>query len=207
MNPIYANLFIYLVIVFSAVFHEYAHGRMAYELGDDTAKREGRLTLNPLVHLDLFGTVIVPLLSLFGYGAFIGWARPVPFNPFALSDQKRGEMKVALAGPLANFGIALFFGLFLRFFAFPASLGVFYSLILFVVRANLSLALFNLLPVPPLDGSKVLAGLVSSRRSVFSRFSEAGGLVGLFIAIIAAGLILPPAIDGLLSLIVGPALH
>jgi Zn-dependent protease len=207
MEEIYVKLFIYIVIVISAVFHEYAHGWMAYELGDDTAKRAGRLTLNPLAHLDLLGTVIVPFLSLSGSGAFIGWAKPVPFNPFALSDKKRGVMKVALAGPLANFGIALLLGLFLRFFALSGGLSIFFGLLLFVVRVNIFLALFNLLPLPPLDGSKVLAGLVSSRRFAVSRFLESMGLFGLILAFLIAGLILSPLTNGLLRIIIGPALQ
>ena len=108
------KLFLYFVIIISAVFHEYAHGLMAYNLGDETAYRAGRLTLNPLVHIDILGTIVVPLFLILTSGIFIGWAKPVPYNPYNLSDPKYGSLKVAAAGPAANLIIALFFGLLLR---------------------------------------------------------------------------------------------
>jgi len=175
-------LFIILVLIISAVFHEYAHGWVAHKLGDDTAKAAGRLTLNPLAHLDPIGSVILPLLLVFSHSAFfIAWAKPVPYNPFNLRDRKYGDLKVALAGPLTNFIIAIIFGLLARFIplaymlkqslavafisgnydallnqvqgSFAASVFV---LSLVIVLINLLLMIFNLIPLPPLDGSKVL---------------------------------------------------
>ena len=99
MDVISTKLFLYIVIVFSATFHEYAHGFIAYKLGDSTAKDAGRLTLNPFAHIDLMGTVIIPLFLLFYGGVFLGWAKPVPYNPYNLKDQKYGSLKVGIAGP------------------------------------------------------------------------------------------------------------
>src|SRR3989338_11622271 len=144
MTDIPQKLFLYLVIIFSAVFHEYAHGWAAYQLGDTTAKDAGRLTLNPLRHLDPIGTVIIPLFLLFTSGIFIGWAKPVPYNPNNLRDQRYGNLKVAFAGPGANLLIALVLGFLIRFsplyvssvgFATPA----FLQLLAFVVYVNIFL--------------------------------------------------------------------
>ena len=105
------------VLVMSVVIHEFAHGWAAFQLGDSTAKNMGRLTLNPVKHLDFWGSFLVPLmLFVFSAGSFVfGWAKPVPYNPYNLRDQKYGSAKVAIAGPLANIIVAVFFGLFLRF--------------------------------------------------------------------------------------------
>jgi Zn-dependent protease len=111
------QVFQIIVLVFSAIAHEYMHGYVAYSLGDPTAKNAGRLTLNPLAHLEWFGSFFLPLIMIITQMPFVfGWAKPVPYNPYNLRDRKYGDAKVALAGPLTNFIIALFFGLFLRFF-------------------------------------------------------------------------------------------
>src|SRR5574344_1057586 len=102
-----------IILIFSAVVHEYMHGWMAYRLGDSTAKDAGRLTLNPLAHLEWFGSFFLPLVMIISHMPFVfGWAKPVPYNPYNLRDRKYGDAKVGLAGPLGNFIIALFFGLF-----------------------------------------------------------------------------------------------
>lgn len=154
-------LFLILILLFSIVIHEVSHGTMALYLGDPTAKYAGRLTLNPIKHLDPIGSIILPLFlilmaKLTGGGIIFGWAKPVPINPYNFRDQKYGSAKVALAGPGANLAIALFFGLALRFFpvisAFPG-LDLMFS---YIVYINILLAIFNLLPVPPLDGSHIL---------------------------------------------------
>ena len=152
------RVFLYLVIIFSAVFHEFMHGWMANYLGDPTAKYAARLTLNPIPHIDLFGSILVPaLLIITNSPILFGWAKPVPVNPHNLRGAY-GSAKVSFAGPGANLAIALVFGLLLRFFSFPISefspdLVVFFSRI---VQLNLALAIFNLLPIPPLDGSHIL---------------------------------------------------
>ncbi len=182
------RIFLYLVIILSAVFHEYAHGWMAYRLGDPTAKDAGRLTLNPLVHMELFGTVLLPLFLLFTSGSFLGWAKPVPYNPYNLRDQKYGSLKVAIAGPGANFLIALILGLLLRFLPAYVSSSLNNTFVYFwlclgmIVYVNLFLALFNLIPLPPLDGSKIVADLFPNRRPYFIRFGFGGILISLIIA-------------------------
>ncbi|MEK7087524.1 MAG: site-2 protease family protein [Patescibacteria group bacterium] len=197
-------IFLYIIIVISAVFHEYAHGFIAYHLGDSTAKDAGRLTLNPLVHMDLFGTVIMPLFLLFTGGIFIGYAKPVPYNPNNLIDKKYGSLKVAVAGPVSNLFIALVLGLFLRFFsgAVLAS-GIippnFLSLIALIVYINIILVLFNLLPFPPLDGSKIFADLFPR----YGHYIMNLGISGLILALLVAFLIFPKLISLIFYLVTG----
>ncbi|MEI6835632.1 MAG: site-2 protease family protein [Candidatus Falkowbacteria bacterium] len=149
------ELFSVIVLILSATIHEYMHGFAANWLGDPTAKNMGRLTLNPIKHLDLFGSILLPLaLLLMGSHFLFGWAKPVPYNPNNLSDRKYGDAKVAVAGPLANLFMALVFSMVLRFLD-PASL--FSYLVSEIVIINLILMVFNLVPIPPLDGSKILA--------------------------------------------------
>jgi Zn-dependent protease len=132
---------------------------MAYHLGDPTAKYAGRLTLNPIKHLDPIGSVLLPLfLILSGSSFLVGWAKPVPINPYNFKDQKYGSAKSAIAGPAANLAIALFFGLLLRFLPFSGNLNsqILFSFFAYIVQINLILAIFNLIPIPPLDGSHIL---------------------------------------------------
>ncbi len=202
MDIVSLKLFLYLIIVLSAVFHEYAHGFMAYRLGDSTAKDAGRLTLNPLAHLDLMGTVVIPLFLLFTSGIFIGWAKPVPYNPYNLRDQKRGSLKVGLAGPTANLLIALILGLILRFSEFSAIFAgqpVFWEFVSLIIYVNIVLALFNLIPLPPLDGSKVFMDLFPRARY----FIEQAGFFGIFIALILAFYFLPPVAKFIFRIIAG----
>ncbi len=186
MDPIYQKIFIYLVIVISAVVHEYAHGLAAYEQGDPTAKEAGRLTLNPLVHLDPIGTILIPMFSLFSAGAFIGWAKPVPYNPYKLKG-KNAEMKVAFAGPAANFVIAIFMILGfagLRALSLTDALGTgFMELIAAIAYVNIGLAFFNLIPVPPFDGSKILARVFPKAARWIDSLGFMGIIIGLFVGI------------------------
>jgi len=152
-------IFLIIILIFSAVIHEVSHGTMANYLGDSTAKYSGRLTLNPLKHLDPFGSFLLPLLMLLatgGRGPVFGWAKPVPINPYNFRDQKYGSAKVAAAGPAANFAVALFFGLALRFFPAISAVSGLHLMFSYVVYINLLLGIFNLLPIPPLDGSHIL---------------------------------------------------
>ena len=153
------QLFSIIILVLSAAIHEYMHAWMADRLGDSTARDLGRLTINPLAHLDWFGSVFLPLLLVFSNSPLVfGYAKPVPFNPYNLRDQKWGPAKVALAGPLGNFILALAFGLVLRFVpALDLQLATFISYIVFI---NLILMVFNLIPIPPLDGSKIFAAFL-----------------------------------------------
>lgn len=148
-----------LIFLFSVILHEISHGAVADYLGDPTARMAGRLTLNPLKHLDPIGSVLLPvMLILIKSGIIVGWARPVPINPFNFRDKIYGSAKVAAAGPLVNILIAALFGLAIRFlplesFLFGQNLEIIFS---FIVWINLLLALFNLIPIPPLDGSHIL---------------------------------------------------
>ena len=149
------QLFSIIILVLSAAIHEYMHAWMADRLGDNTARDAGRLTINPLAHLDWFGSIFLPLLLVLSNSPFVfGYAKPVPFNPYNLRDGKWGPAKVAFAGPLGNFILALGFGLLLRFF--PIADVQLASFISYIVIINLILMVFNLVPIPPLDGSKII---------------------------------------------------
>lgn len=153
------TVFTLLVLLFSIVIHEIAHGSVALHLGDNTAKYAGRLTLNPLKHLDPVGSLLVPLMLLIltaGQGPVFGWARPVPINPMNFNDRKWGSLKVAIAGPVVNFFIALFFGLIIRLFTLPEPLFIIFGIITIY---NFLWGLFNLIPIPPLDGSHIVFSL------------------------------------------------
>ena len=203
LDPNALKLFIYVIIVLSATFHEYAHGFMAYRLGDSTAKNEGRLTLNPLAHIDLVGTVVIPLFLLFFSGIFIGWAKPVPYNPYNLRDQRYGSLKVGIAGPGANLLIALLLGMLIRLEG-VGIMGnilspVFVQMLTLVVYINIFLALFNLIPLPPLDGSKIAMDLFPAFRNTILR----AGFLGIFLALFMAFWILPYLANLVFLVIVG----
>ena len=152
-------LFYFVVIIPSAIIHEYAHGWMANKLGDSTAKYKGRLTLDPRAHIDPLGTLLMPLfLFLVSGGSFLfAYAKPVPINPYNLDDQRWGPMWVALAGPMSNFILAAVFGLAVQIL--PATMPIVQFLVV-IVYANVLLGVFNMVPIPPLDGSKVLFALL-----------------------------------------------
>lgn len=196
-------LFSLLIILFSVVIHEYMHGWMADHLGDPTARDAGRLTLNPIAHIDLWGSILMPALIYLslGSGFIFGYAKPVPFNPYNLHDQKYGSAKVAIAGPLANLSVALFLGLLLRFFnGFSAEL---IMLIAVIIQTNLVLFIFNLLPIPPLDGSKVVASfLPRSWQEKFIDLEQYGMFFILLFVLFGFSLIIP-IISLLFNLIVG----
>lgn len=151
------QLVLILILILSVVLHEVFHGYAAWKLGDPTAQLQGRLSLNPLVHIDPVMSVLVPgILVLSGSPFLFGAAKPVPYNPYNFTDQKYGEAKVAAAGPAANVLIAIVFGLLLQFSETLGLSQTFVSLGYSVIVMNIFLALFNLLPIPPLDGSKIL---------------------------------------------------
>ncbi len=154
-----AFAFVAIPLLFSVIIHEVAHGWVAYRMGDPTAKWSGRLTFNPLKHLDPVGTL---MLFLAGFG----WARPVPVNFNNISDRRKGLIFVSSAGILANILFAFFALLFVRLFSASSS-GTAFLLIYYVVQINLTLAALNLIPIPPLDGSKILMGIVSERNRYF----------------------------------------
>jgi len=207
-------IFFFLIIIPSAIIHEFSHGWAALMLGDDTAKRAGRLTLNPLAHIDKWGTILMPLfLYIISGGRFIfAYAKPVPFNPYNLRNQKWGPALVGLAGPLSNLIVAMIFGIFIRLAApvaspWGASAGdftnVLSSLFSIIVYANILLAVFNLVPIPPLDGSKILFAILPDRFFRLKETLERNGFLILLFFIFFAFEIIQPIITGLFKLIAG----
>jgi len=184
------TIFSLIVLLFSVVIHELAHGYVAFSLGDPTAKYAGRLTLNPLKHLDPLGSVILPLLLLFatgGQGPIFGWAKPVPINPYNFKDQKWGTLKVAISGPTANFGIAIFFGLLIRIVNLPQTVP-FIELLGIITLYNFLWGIFNLVPIPPLDGSWILFRFLPQRFDKVKIFLQQYGLFILIFFLFFNGL-------------------
>src|SRR3989338_2731694 len=144
------------VLIFSVIIHEVSHGYVAEYLGDPTARNAGRLTLNPIPHMSLFGMVIFPIISYLAWGIPVGAAKPVPYNPNNLKNPRKGGALIAVAGPTSNLVIAVVFGVLVRITfaagAFSPFLGELFGIIVYI---NILLAVFNLVPIPPLDGSKV----------------------------------------------------
>lgn len=175
------TLFIIFILFFSVVIHEVAHGSMALALGDYTAKNAGRLSLNPIKHIDLLGTVIVPLLMIlttWGHGPVFGWAKPVPINPYNFTDRKWGELKVSLAGPAVNFFIGLIFALIIRFFNLSDLL---LSLFGIIALYNFAWGIFNLIPIPPLDGSHVLFSFLPESHEIKRFLEQYGFFIFIFL--------------------------
>ncbi|MCI0619763.1 site-2 protease family protein [Candidatus Wolfebacteria bacterium] len=189
-----------IVLILSVVIHEVSHGYAAEALGDPTARLQGRLTLNPLRHLDPMGSVLVPLITWFAGGFIFGWAKPVPYNPYNLRNQKWGEALVAAAGPASNIVFALIFGFIMRLT--PVS-GTLLEILSFVVLINIVLAVFNLVPIPPLDGSKILFALLPYRYGAVRAFLERYGLIVVLLFILFLWRLIVPVISFLFSLITG----
>ena len=156
------------VLVFSMSLHELAHGLVAYRLGDPTAKMKGRLTLNPIKHMDPLGTAMFFITAIIPGGFIFGWAKPVPVSPYYFKSRQRGMMVVGLAGPLTNFALAVVFAVILNLLE-PAlnQPGAWrewlFTLLLLALQVNVVLGVFNLIPVPPLDGSRVVGGFLPRR--------------------------------------------
>ena len=196
-------IFQIVILIFSVVIHEVAHGYAAFMLGDNTAKYEGRLTLNPLKHLDLFGSVIFPALLFFMNPGFVmGWAKPVPFNPYNLRNRRWGEAIVAFAGPFSNIMIAVVFGLLLRFGVLSSSVELL-KITSLIVFTNLLLAVFNLVPIPPLDGSKILFSFLNTGFSQVRMFLERFGTLFVLFFVFFLWTFVAPIISYLFWLITG----
>lgn len=223
--------FYIFILLYAVIIHEVSHGVMALWLGDTTAKYAGRLNLNPLHHIDPIGSIAVPLVMMFTTGFAFGWAKPVPYNPYNLRDQKWGPTWVALAGPGSNFLLALSAALIAkvlplalaikldildRFFGVLGGAGdwsdrwghladavagsggsIFFGLLMMVVFWNVVLGMFNLLPIPPLDGSKLMYSIFSLRTETIILFEQFGFI--LLLLVIFSPLSAP--IMGLISLV------
>ena len=204
------TIFEFVILIFSAVLHEVAHGFEAERLGDDTARRAGRLTLNPLKHLDPFFSVLMPLLLFIGTGGafFFAAAKPVPYNPRNLKNPRSGAAKIALAGPATNFLLALIFGIVVRILAYTSVSNVFISLMAIVVLVNVVLGLFNLVPIPPLDGSRVLFAILPPSQTLVRvmYFLERWGLVIVLLFAFWGFPLIQPVIGWLFTLFTGQPL-
>lgn len=192
------------VLIMSVIAHEVSHGYAAALLGDPTARLAGRLSLNPVKHIDPIGSVVVPFLSYMLGGFIFGWAKPVPYNPYNLKDQRWGPLVVAAAGPLMNIVIAIVFGLLVRF-ATPLGIAndAFYSLAIMIVFINVLLALFNLIPIPSLDGSKILSAFLPSRYLSFMASLEQYSFFVVIIFILLFWQSIVPVVYGITWFLVG----
>lgn len=198
----FINILIQLLILFFAIIvHEVSHGYAALRYGDPTAKHAGRLSFNPLRHIDPFGTVILPMLLIIMRSPFlIGWAKPVPINPYYLRNPREDMMKIGAAGPLSNFALAILFSLIYRI----VGIGPFAYLILYAVFINLLLAVFNLIPVPPLDGSRILGGLLPyDLYEKYMRIEPYGFIILFAFLFIGFGSILIPLVRFICRLLTG----
>lgn len=205
------TIFYVAILIMSIVIHEISHGFVAEYFGDNTARNAGRLTLNPLKHLDLFGSIILPVFLVLTHAGFLfGWAKPVPYNPNNLRDIKWGTICVAAAGVSANFLIAIIFGLIIRsasMLQLPSALSAdFYFITSAIVIVNLALGIFNFVPIPPLDGSKVLFSFLPKSAFSFILAYEQYSLILLLIFIIFFSNYLYPILAFLFHLITGLAL-
>jgi len=204
MEALLLPIFYIVVLIYSVVIHEVSHGLMADSLGDPTAKNLGRLTLNPLRHMDMFGSFLLPLLLFVAHAPFIiGYAKPVPYNPQNLSDKKYGPAKVALAGPVSNIALALIFGLSLRLMPDVFTSSLIPELFSFIIILNLVLAVFNLFPIPPLDGHWLLMTFLPARFNAFKVFIYRYSLPLLFVFIIFVFPLIFPLVSILYRLITG----
>jgi Zn-dependent protease len=198
MDPI-SIIVVIAIVILSVIIHELAHGYVALWLGDTTAQYAGRLTLNPFKHLDLFGSFLFPLLMSFT-GVIFGWAKPVPYNPYNLRNRRWGELMVAAAGPASNILIAVIFSILIRLIGVDTGI-VFVSAL--IVQINLVLAIFNLIPIPPLDGSKILFSLLPTNRLGIRMFLERWSFVLIIFLIFFLWRFLYPVIIFLFYLFTG----
>src|SRR3989344_1816559 len=181
------TIFYIAILIMSVVIHEVSHGFVAEKFGDHTARHAGRLTLNPIPHLDLFGSFILPFLLVISNASFvIGWAKPVPYNPENLNNRKWGTVAVASAGILSNLLVALVFSIIIRIAVIYDYAGLMdlVSIASVIVIVNLALAIFNLVPIPPLDGSKILFSLLPPSFYRFVSFFEEWALILLLVFVV-----------------------
>lgn len=196
---IVSQLVAFVIVLASLTVHEWAHAWTADRFGDPTARLLGRISFNPMVHIDLFGTIILPLLAIFSGLPILGWAKPVPVNTSRLGHPKRDFMIVAAAGPASNLVLALLAAVAFRALGGAQATGdsAMTTLLIMAVQINVLLAVFNMLPIPPLDGGNVLAGLLPDSMSGLLHGLRAYGflvLYGLMLTGILSRLIMPPTL-------------
>jgi Zn-dependent protease len=192
-----------IILIFSIIVHEIAHGFMADWLGDPTARLQGRLTLNPIKHIDPVGSIIVPLITSLS-GFTFGWAKPVIYNPYNLKNKRQGEFLIALAGPFSNLVIAAIFGLIIRFnFVNALAMTPFLEICSYIVVINLVLAIFNLIPVPPLDGSKLLFAFLPNQYGKIRMTLEMYAPIFILIVVFFLWGIISPIVSFVFSLFTG----
>ena len=188
--PLEVLIILLPILIFSLCFHEFSHGYIAYRLGDHTASRNGRLTLNPLAHLDPVGSLMILFVGF-------GWAKPVPVNPVNFSNPRVDMMKVAFAGPASNILLAFSAGLIMRFINFLGIFQseIFYLILYYFIFINIALAVFNLLPVAPLDGSQIFGNLIAKKNPELALKMQMYG-PNILIGLILIGIITPFSILG-----------
>ncbi|MFA6315161.1 MAG: site-2 protease family protein [Candidatus Paceibacterota bacterium] len=192
-----------VILIFSVILHEVSHGYMADYLGDPTPRLQGRLTINPIRHLDPIGSFAVPLLTSLA-GFTFGWAKPVVYNPYNLKNKRQGEFLIAAAGPASNLLIAIIFGLILRFYiSGTAIMTPFAEIVSIVIYINIVLAIFNLIPIPPLDGSKLFLAFLPHQFGQLRMNLERFGPIFVIIIIFFLWQVVAPIIPFVFNLITG----
>jgi Zn-dependent protease len=195
-----------IILIFSIIIHEISHGFMADRLGDPTPRLQGRLTLNPLKHIDPVGSILFPLnTSLSGFT--FGWAKPVEYNPYNLKNKRQGEFLIAIAGPISNLLLALVFGTIIRFAISGATFSApFIEICSYIVIINLVLAIFNLIPLPPLDGSKLLFAWLPNQYGQIRMMMETYAPIFVLIVVFFLWRFVSPIIPWAFKLITGVGL-
>jgi len=203
LNEIFLGFFFFVILLYSVIIHEVSHGVSALWQGDSTAKYAGRLNLNPFNHIDIWGSIIVPIFMYLSVGFAFGWAKPVPYNPYNLKNQKWGPALVALAGPGSNLILAIIFAIMAKLIALPVAVkieiikhatdfstiapliagsfeAIFFEICVVVIFMNVLLAFFNLIPIPPLDGSKLLFAVLPIKIETMAMLEQFGFIFLLF---------------------------
>lgn len=197
------GIFPFLIIIYSIILHEIAHGYAAYVQGDQTAARAGRLTLNPLPHIDMIGSVVVPLLAFLTAGTFFGWAKPVPYNPYNIRTQL-GQAFIASAGILTNLLLALIAGIIFKILLAQGILTPELGKAIFtIISVNVSLAFFNLIPIPPFDGMAILEAffpkLAITSQKIYNPFYMVGAIL---VASVLYGIFMPGVLGVIKTLLI-----